>query len=247
MSDSRSKCALASASIYAMTEAYRTSIRASIRSAVSVKRAMTVTWFGPTLIPMAAAFITALSLAFICLAVSGIGTAGIIRALQLTARFSFIPFWFAYAGSSLATLFGPRFRPIARHGRGFGLSFASAHLVHVLLVIWLYQISPKPPVTVQTAILFGIGVFWTYFLALLSIERLAVILASKVRRTLYLIGMEYIMFAFQWDFVLNAFNVNVIHLLAYLPFAGVGLAGTAFRVLRYIKTGDKINSTRTLR
>ena len=55
------------------------------------------------------------------------------------------------------------------------------------------------------------------------------------------------MFAFQWDFVLNAFNANVIHLLAYLPFAGVGLAGTAFRVLRYIKTSDKINSTRTLR
>jgi len=55
-------------------------------------------------------------------------------ALRATARWSFLLFWLAYAGGALATLFGPKFQALAHRGRDFGLSFASAHLVHLGLV-----------------------------------------------------------------------------------------------------------------
>jgi len=65
-------------------------------------------------------------------------------ALRATARWSFLLFWLAYAGGALATLFGPKFQALAHRGRDFGLSFASAHLVHLGLVARLYYVSPSP-------------------------------------------------------------------------------------------------------
>lgn len=107
------------------------------------RRSATGVWMGTALC-------TAVLLAGGTLAVCGIGTTGVRRALEVTARFSFALFWLAYAGSALATLFGPAFRGLARRGRDLGLAFASAHLVHVGLVVWLFRISPEPPVSGRT-------------------------------------------------------------------------------------------------
>ena len=115
----------------------------------------------------------ALGLAVAVLAVSGIDPEGIRRSLRVTARFSFILFWCAYAGGSLAVLFNVHFRWMARQGRDFGLSFASAHSIHLLLVIWLYRLSPEPPISTQGAVFFSIGLLWMYLLVLFSVERLS--------------------------------------------------------------------------
>src|ERR1700760_4465178 len=96
---------------------------------------------------MSAAFGTAVVLAAVTLAISGIGTTGLHRALRVTARFSFLLFWLAYAGGALKTLFGSAFQPIAWRGRDLGLAFAAAHLVHIGLVVWLYRIATQPPVS----------------------------------------------------------------------------------------------------
>jgi hypothetical protein len=56
-------------------------------------------------------------------------------ALRVTARWSFVLFWLAYAAGAMATLWGPPFTGLARHGREFGLAFASAQLVHVGLIL----------------------------------------------------------------------------------------------------------------
>jgi hypothetical protein len=56
-------------------------------------------------------------------------------ALELTARWSFLLFWLAYAGNAVAILFGAQLAA----GREFGLAFASAHLVHIGLVVWLFH------------------------------------------------------------------------------------------------------------
>ena len=55
----------------------------------------------------------------------GTGKTGTVAALQMTARFSFLFFFLAYAGGGLAVLCGPTLRPIERHGRDFGLAFAA--------------------------------------------------------------------------------------------------------------------------
>src|SRR5271166_6911557 len=76
-------------------------------------------------------------------------------ALRVTARWSYLWFWLAYAGGALAALFGPTFLALAHRGREFGLAFASAHLIHVGLLVWLYHISLRPPFSQYVLIFFG--------------------------------------------------------------------------------------------
>ena len=141
-------------------------------------------------------------------------------------------FWLSpHAGGSLAALFGDRFRPLARQGRNFGLAFASTHSIHLLLVIWLYRLSPEPPTSAQDTVFFSIGLLWMYLLALLSIEHLSKMLGPSLWRKLRLVGMEYIMLAFQSDFLLQSLPADAKHLLLYLPFAALGVAGMALRII----------------
>src|SRR5215472_726439 len=84
---------------------------------------------------MGAAFGVALATAAIVLGLNGPDNKSVRLALELTARWSFLLFFLAYAGNALATLFG--WTMLKGRGREFGLSFASAHTVHIGLVIWL--------------------------------------------------------------------------------------------------------------
>ncbi|HWM62145.1 MAG TPA: hypothetical protein VNN98_08325, partial [Rhizomicrobium sp.] len=92
---------------------------------------------------MGTAFAIALAITVTVLVLRGTDNKSIRLALELTARWSFLLFWLTYAGGALATLFGWAF--LAGRGREFGLAFAAAHLVHIGLVVWLYQISIKAP------------------------------------------------------------------------------------------------------
>src|SRR3954469_6308105 len=84
---------------------------------------------------MGAAFAAALAITAITLVAQGTDNKATRLALELTARFSFVLFWLAYAGGAMAALF--RIDALAGRGREFGLAFAAAHLVHIGLVIWL--------------------------------------------------------------------------------------------------------------
>lgn len=184
---------------------------------------------------MGAAFGVAAILAALVLAASGTGTAGLTHALQVTARFSFILFWLAYAGSALAALFGPAFKGAARRGRDFGLAFASAHLVHIGLVVWLFQISLRPPLPEKSFVFFTIGAIWVYLLALFSIPRLSRMLGPVRWRILRTIGLEYISFAFLIDFIRHPIQWNARSLLGYLPFATFSVIGTMLRLAAWTR------------
>jgi hypothetical protein len=178
---------------------------------------------------MGAAFIAALALAVIVLAISGADEKGIHAALRATARLSYVFFWPAYTASAITALFGPAFKPLAKLGREFGLAFASAHLVHICLVVWLYRISAEPPVSEQAFFFFGVGIVWTYVLALFSIERLSRLLGPKNWRLLRTAGLEYIAFAFAFDFIVPV-RGDLKHLIAYFPFETLVVAGWFLRI-----------------
>src|SRR5271169_3112481 len=110
----------------------------------------------------------ALGIAAPALAIKGTTTAGLVTALRLTARWSFLLFWVAYSGRAMQELFGSAFLPITRRAREFGLSYAAAQLIHVCLVVWLFQISASPPLSGKLFEFFVVGIIWTYVLALLS-------------------------------------------------------------------------------
>jgi hypothetical protein len=183
---------------------------------------------GPLVRWMGVAFGVALALAAASLAVTGTDAKGIGMALRVTARWSFLLFWMAYAGGAMATVFGPAFVPLARRGREFGLAFAAAHLVHVGLVLWLYRVLDRLPLTGAVFVFFALGIVWTYLLAGLSFGGLSVALGPGRWRLLRLVGMNYILLAFAHDFVHAVSTVaiarqDVWRLVGYVPFAAMSV------------------------
>ena len=167
---------------------------------------------------MAAAFVIALALAAIAFANLGAGDQGTFVALRLTARWSFLLFWFAYAGGAITKLSGLRLGGLERRGREFGLAFASAQLVHVGLVLWLFNILTGP---VDAMVFFWVGVLCTYLLAIFSLPRLRDALGLRIWRAFRLIALEYIALVFADDFILAPLQATGFrsYPLSYLPFA----------------------------
>ena len=179
----------------------------------------------PTVFWMGAALAIALALTCAVFAVRGID---IVQALRLTARWSFLLFWLAYTGGAIATLFGPAFKPIATRAREFGLAYAAAQLVHLGLVVWLFQVSSRPPLSGKPFAFFVVAIVWTYLLAVFSFGGIAKTLGSRGWRALRIAGINYILLAFASDFVPPAFHstadYGVRRLAEYTPFAAMCIA-----------------------
>lgn len=175
-----------------------------------------------------AAFLAALVLAAVVLALAGAGEHGTVAALKVTGRLSFLLFLPAYVGGAAAVLLGPSFNVMKRQARRFGLAFASAHIVHLLLVGWLCYIGDVP--AVATFIVFGIAVFWTYLLALLSIGRLRQMVGHTGWGLVSVIGLNYIDAVFAIDFVGAPFHADLKYLIGYFPFAVLAILGPLIRV-----------------
>jgi hypothetical protein len=181
---------------------------------------------------MGAAFCAALGLAAVVLVALGPGVHGTTVALQVTARFSFLLFWPAYAAGAMTTLFGPAFDPLKRRGRQCGLAFASAHLVHLGLVAWLTYIGAAPALGVF--LFFGLAALWTYLFALFSIPRLQKALGPKGWWLLRVVGLNYIALAFAKDFLGYPRFGSFAYLAGYLPFAALSVVGPLLRLAAFV-------------
>lgn len=173
---------------------------------------------------MGTAFAVALGIAAVVLAVNGSAAKGLVPALQMTARWAFLPFWVAYTGGAMAALFGPALAPLAKRGREFGLAYASAMTVHFGLVVWIFQISSKPPLSGKPFDFFALGVVFTYLLVVFSFGRPVEALGSSGWRILRIVGLNYILFAFAWDFVPATIRAltgtyGLLDRIKYVPFA----------------------------
>ena len=131
-------------------------------------------------------------------------------------------------------MLGPRLRPLAMHGRDFGLAFAAAHLVHVGLVVWLYQIAEHPPGR-GTLEFFGAAVFFTYLLALLSFRRFAGWLSPRAVFVIRTVGVEYIALAFLRDFVSPPFQLTLRYAVGYGLFLALIVLGYAVRIIALVR------------
>jgi hypothetical protein len=175
-------------------------------------------------------FAASLILGVLVLAFMGTGEKGIIVALRFTARLMFLPFWLAYTGRAMRTLFGPVFGGLARHVRDFGLCFAAALPIHIGLVIWLFRISDRRPLSASAILLFSIGAICAVVLALFSIQRLRNSLNPKLWRGLLTVSNEYIAFLFFLDFVVNPILNGANHPIMYLPFSSMVLIAPLLRL-----------------
>jgi hypothetical protein len=175
-----------------------------------------------------AALGTSLFLSAIILVVRGADVRGTEVALFATGRVAFLWFWAAYAGGALTTLFGAAFLPLKQRGREFGLAFAAALLVHLALVGWLCWNWRTPPIDVF--IRFGTAAAFTLLLALFSFGNLHAVLGPKGWQLLRIIGMNYILYAFLYDFMQNPLHGGVRRLVLYLPFAVMAIVAPLLRL-----------------
>jgi hypothetical protein len=207
----------------------------AFQSTYSSARVFSTRWVGlwrdRALSWMMLTFLIGLALAAIVFLIFGTGDRGMALALRVTARWSFLPFWLAYAGGAMATLFGSRFDSLARRGRELGLAFASAQLVHLGLIVWLYQTATDP---VGAMTFFWGGAFCTYLLALFSLPRLRGALEPRIWRALRAIAVEYIALVFAYDFIFGPLEaIGRTYPLSYVPFALVLAGGTSMRVIAF--------------
>jgi hypothetical protein len=178
-----------------------------------------------------ASFVIASVLAAIVLTTFGAGDRGTALALRVTARWSFVLFWLAYAGGAIATLFGPRLDPLARRRRELGLAFASAQLIHVALVVWLYHIATGPS---DAMTFFWFGVLCLCILALLSLPRLRNALKPRILWTFRTVAIEYIALVFAYDFILGPLQAgDGKYPWSYLPFALMLVGGASLRIAAF--------------
>lgn len=190
-----------------------------------------VGWRDGVLSSMALTFFVGLALTAIVLLIFGAGDRGMTLALRVTARWSFLPFWLAYAGGAMATVLGPGFGGLARNGRQLGLAFASAQLIHLGLVVWLYQVAAEP---LGAMTFFWLGAFCTYLLALFSLPWLRNAIEPRIWRAVRTIAVEYIALVFAYDFILGPLKAPAgKYPLSYLPFALMLVGGTSLRVAAF--------------
>ena len=181
--------------------------------------------FQKSLAWMGAAFGVALVIAAMVLVLQGADNKGTRLALELTARWSFVLFFMAYAGNAIAILLGPA--NLKGHAREFGLAFASAHLVHIGLIFWLGIILGRVPLSGGLLLFFLVALLFTYLLAGLSFGGVRALGAAWP--PLRFIAMNYILIAFGRDFVLPVIypkpaQVNLGHFLFYAPFMLASIA-----------------------
>ena len=212
--------------------------RVGISAVTQTKWASRTRWVGSwstsTIFWMVVAFLIAVGLAAIVLAIFGVGERGTTIALRLTARWSFVLFWFAYTGSAMARLFGSSLTGFVRRGRDFGLAFASAQGVHVGLVLWLFYLAPGAN---GGMVFFWIGILCTYVLALFSLPQLREALGPRLWRISCMIAMEYIALVFFVDFIRIPLRANAVggYPLSYLPFAIMLIGGVGLRVISFAR------------
>lgn len=124
---------------------------------------------------------------------------GFLRAARYTARWSFLCFMIVWSASALARLWPGGWRSALLYNRrGFGLAFASAHLIHASFFITAIVLlgAPTNPVTVFGG---GLGYVFVILLALTSTDSWVKRLGRNWK-LLHTIGVSYIagIFAFTY-------------------------------------------------
>jgi hypothetical protein len=191
-----------------------------------------------TLVVVGLAFLLAIGTAAGTLMMRGTGVDGVDAALAATARIAFVFFWPCYVGGALTVLLGPVFLPLKRMGRDLGLAFAAVEVVHLSLVVRLCMIGAVP--SRSTFILFGSAAIFTYLIALLSIAALRRQIHPALTRAVWVVGMNLIAYAFLRDFLNGHFSGTPRHVIAYVPFTILALAGPTLRLAAFTKYIDRV-------
>lgn len=152
---------------------------------------------------------------------------GFRAAARFTARWSFAWFLIAWSASALATLWPGGWRAaLLFNRRGFGLGFATAHLIHAAFFIVAILVMGAPA-ALATVIGGGLGYVFVIVMALTSTDEWVRKLTPKRWKLLHTIGAGYIALIFFFTYfkrlgtdpVLGATGLSVLGLVIALKLA----------------------------
>jgi hypothetical protein len=183
------------------------------------------------------AFVLAVVAAASTLILRGAQSEGVSLGLVVTARIAFVFFWPCYVAGALVNLLGPVFLPLRRMARDLGLAFAAVEVVHIALVVRLCVIGDTP--SLATFELFGTAAIFVLIITCLSFDFARRHLSEQAIRGTRWLGMNLIAYAFYADFWRDPLSGTPKHMLEYLPFAALSVAGPALRLLAWAKYMDR--------
>lgn len=162
---------------------------------------------------------------------NGTGEEGIRAVIRLTARTSIVIFSLAYVASSLRVFWrSPLSKWLLANRRYVGVSFALSHSLHLLFIVFLYQVSEafRRDLSATTVIFGGLAYVFMAAMAATSSDRAYAALGRRTWKTLHTAGMHWIWFIFFFSYMPRALKSP-----AYIPAAAVLIASLAVRVAAY--------------
>ena len=127
-------------------------------------------------------------------------------AARWTARLSTLPFLASYSATSLYALWpGRRTHWLARHRRGFGLSFAAAHFIHLAALIAYFSIRQETPVPFQLVV-GGVGYMFLILMTVTSFAPGRRQLSPGAWRVLHRVGTHYLAVTFTLTYAHGALH-----------------------------------------
>ncbi len=179
------------------------------------------------------ATVTAAFLALLALATQGPLEAGISTALRWTGRVAFLVFLVPWLATPLAVLApGPAAGWLRAWRRRAGISFGAIQAVHLLLIVWLFQVTGAMPAA-GTLIVGGAGLALALAMLWTSFDGPRRVLGPVRWQRLHRTGIYLFSFIYFFDFVLVPVREET--LLSYLPFTVLTLAGLTLRGLASVR------------
>ena len=155
--------------------------------------------------------------------------------LRWTGRLAFFVFLIPWLASPLQTLFPSAFsKLLLRWRRRAGISFGSIQVVHLGLIVWLYQIYEDPGVDVATLVVGGSGIALAIAMLITSFDGPLQLVGSRLWKALHRAGLYVCGFIYFFDFLVAPF-LGGYDLLAYAPLMLLTTAAIGLRSIALLK------------
>ncbi len=158
--------------------------------------------------------------------------------LRWTGRLAFFVFLVPWLASPLQSLFpGEVSRLLLRWRRRAGIAFGSIQVVHLGLIVWLFQIHADPGVDAATLVVGGTGIALAVAMLITSFDGPLRLIGSRAWKALHRSGLYVCGFIYFFDFLVAPFLAGY-DLLAYAPLMLLSATALGLRTMAMFKSGS---------
>ena len=189
------------------------------------------------LMALMAGLAAALALTGIAAATSPDAESLVASGLRWTGRLAFFVFLVPWLASPLQRLIpGALSRTLLRWRRQAGIAFGSIQVVHLGLIVALFQIHGAQAVDEATLLVGGAGIALAIGMLITSFDAPLRLVGARAWKALHRAGLYVCGFIYFFDFLVAPF-LGGFDLVAYAPLMGLTAAAIALRTAAMFKVG----------